>query len=89
MAHTEEHNPFVIIYEQTLSLYGFQHNSLTKNQWYENFNTKVDVGNTIGVTKKHEAPLECNSQQVNKKKFDALQGMRRKQSGQTPISVVE
>ena len=61
------------MYEQELSLYGFQKNNLTNDQWYEKFNTKVDVGNTIGCTSKHEVPLKWTSQQLYYKAFVALQ----------------
>ena len=37
---------------QTEDQYPFAHqNVLTNDQWYEKFNTKVDVGYTIGVTR--------------------------------------
>ena len=44
LAQTEDHYPFAILYEQELSLYVFHQNLLTNDQWYEKFNTKVDVG---------------------------------------------
>ena len=51
LAQTEDQYPFAIVYEQELSLYGFHKNVLTNDQWYEKFNTKVDVGdaNTISM----------------------------------------
>ena len=57
LAQTEYQYHFAIVYEQKLSLYGFQQNTLTSDQWYEKFNTKADVGNLIGVTRKHEVLL--------------------------------
>ena len=60
------------MYEQELSLYGLQKNNLTNDQWYEKFNTKVDVGNTIGFTSKHEVLLKWTSQQLYYTAFVAL-----------------
>ena len=51
---TEYQYPFAIVYKQDLSLYGFHQNVLTNDKWYEKFNTKVDVGYAIGVTRDHE-----------------------------------
>ena len=42
-------------------------------QWYEKFNTKVYVFNTIVVTMQHEYLIEWTSQQVNNNEFSALQ----------------
>ena len=47
---TEEQHPFKLVQEQEISFYGFHKNTLTNDQWYEKFNTKVDVGNVVGVT---------------------------------------
>ena len=32
LAQTEDHHPFAIVYNQELSLYGFQHNTMTSDQ---------------------------------------------------------
>ena len=50
LKQTEDQYTFAIVYEQELSLYGFHQNTMTNDQWYEQFNTKVDVGTSIGVT---------------------------------------
>ena len=73
MAQTEDQYPFAIVYEQDLSLYGFHQNVLTNDQWHEKFNTKVDVGDAIGVTRDHEVLMEWNSQYVHKQAFSILQ----------------
>ena len=70
---TEDPHPFEIMHEQELSLYGFQQNNLTSNQWYEKFNNEMDVGNEIGVTRQYEVLLEWNSQQVYNKESSELQ----------------
>ena len=53
-------------------MYGFHQNVLTNNQWYEKFNTKVDVGDAIGVTRDHEVLMEWTSQDVHKQAFITL-----------------
>ena len=73
LAQTEDHYPFAIVYEQELSLYGFHQNFLTNDQWYEKFNTKVYVGDSIGFTREHEVIMEWTSQDVHKQAFSTLQ----------------
>ena len=53
-------------------MYGFHQNVLTNDQWYEKFNTKVDVGYAIGVTRDHEVLMEWTSQDVHKQAFSTL-----------------
>jgi hypothetical protein len=36
----------------------FKQESLSNPQWYERFNTKVDVGDVIGVTRQDKVLLE-------------------------------
>ena len=40
LAQTEEQYASTIVYEQEPSLYGFHHNTLKSDHWYEKFNTK-------------------------------------------------
>ena len=65
LAHTEDQYPFAIVYKQKLSLYGFHQNTVTNDQWYERFNTKVDVGTSIGVTRQHSVILEWTAQSTH------------------------
>ena len=58
LSQTEDQYPFTIVYKHELSLYGFHQNTMTNNQWYERFNTNVDVGTSIGVTRQHSVLLE-------------------------------
>ena len=57
LEQTEDQYPFAKIYEQEQSLYSFRQENLTSTQCYERFNTKIDVGTAIGVTRQHEALL--------------------------------
>ena len=65
LAQTEDQYPFTIVYEQELSLYDFCQNTMTNDQCYERFNTKVDVGTSIGVTRKHSVLLKWTSQSIH------------------------
>jgi hypothetical protein len=58
LAQTEDQYPYATVYEQECTLYSFAQNSLTNEQWYERFNTKIGVGSVIGVTRQHQILLE-------------------------------
>ena len=57
LGHTEEQYPFATVYNQELGFYAFRQYMLSKTQWYERFNTKVDSVEAIGVTRKHKVLL--------------------------------
>ena len=50
LAQMEDQYPFVTIYEQEMALYSFRQETLLNPQYYEHFNTKVDVANVISIT---------------------------------------
>jgi hypothetical protein len=50
LTQTEDQYPFATVYDQELSFYSFRQETLSNPQWYEQFNTKVDVGDAIGLT---------------------------------------
>jgi hypothetical protein len=58
LAQTEDQYPYATVYEQECTLYSFNQNALTNEQWYERFNTHIDVGSAIGVTHQHQVLLE-------------------------------
>ena len=72
LAQTEDQYLFAIVYAQEISLYAFHQNILTKDQWYNRFNTKVDVGTAIGITRQHVVLMEWTSQQVEEQSFTKL-----------------
>jgi hypothetical protein len=43
LVQTEDQYPFATVYDQELSFYWFKEDNLSTSQWYERFNTKVDV----------------------------------------------
>jgi hypothetical protein len=50
LAQTEDQYPFATVYGQKLSFDSFKQDNLSNPQWYERFNTNVDVSGAIGVT---------------------------------------
>ena len=44
---------------------------MTNTQWYERFNTKVDIYDSIGVTRQHKAPPEYVVQESHSLDFDS------------------
>jgi hypothetical protein len=74
LAQTEDQYPYATVYEQECTLYSFTQNSLTNEQWYERFNTKIDVGSAIGVTRQHQVLLETVTAEIGdgKTKFEDL-----------------
>ena len=58
LAHREDQYPFAIVYKQELSLYSFHQNTMTNDQCYERFNTKVDVGTAIVFTRQNSVLFE-------------------------------
>ena len=58
LSQTEDQYPFATIYEQEATLYLFSQQTMSNKQWYKRFNTKVDVGTAIGVTRQHQSLLD-------------------------------
>jgi len=72
LAQTEDQYPFATVYDQEHAFYSFRQETLTNPQWYEKFNTRIDVAEAIGVTRNHKALLEYVAKDVHKKKFADL-----------------
>ena len=72
LAQTEDQYPFATMYDQESAFYTFQQDKLSNPQWYERFNTKVDVGAAIGVTHQHQALLKFTAQNEHTQAFAAL-----------------
>ena len=66
-------NPFATVYNQDLAyFYAFIQDTTSNPQWYERFNTKVDVWEAIGVTQQHKVLLEYVSQEIYTQNFSSL-----------------
>ena len=71
LAQTEDKYPFATIYNQELTLYTFHQGSMTNLQWYEPFNTNIDVSGSIGVTQQHKALLKYVAQEAHSLDFES------------------
>jgi hypothetical protein len=60
------------VYEQEASFYSFRQERMTNPQWYDRFNTKVDVGEAIGVTLQHKVLHEYVAQELHQKTLVSL-----------------
>jgi hypothetical protein len=58
------------VYDQDLSFYSLGQETFSNLQWYECFNTKVDVGDAIGVTHQHKVLLQQSGNQHGNLKVD-------------------
>jgi hypothetical protein len=72
LAQTEDQYPFATVYDHELNFYSFWQETMSNPQWYEKFNTKVDVGSAIGVTRLHKVLLEYVAQENHTLTFAAL-----------------
>ena len=59
-------------HNQECTLYGFHQHNLTNQQYYEQSNNKVDVGEVIGITRQHRVLMEYTPQEFLKKILDEL-----------------
>jgi hypothetical protein len=72
MAQTEDQYPFTTVYDQELSFYSFRQETLSNPQWYEQFNTKVDVRDAIGIMRQHKVILEYVAHETHTSAFSDL-----------------
>jgi hypothetical protein len=72
LAQTEDQYPFSTVHDQELSFYSFKQETLSNLQWYERFNTKVDVSEAVGVTLQHKVLLDYVAQESCAKSFESL-----------------
>jgi hypothetical protein len=72
LAQTEDQYLFSTVYDQELSFYSFKQETLLNPQWYERFNTKVDVSEGISVTRQHKVLLDYVAQESYTKSFEGL-----------------
>jgi hypothetical protein len=60
------------VYDQEFGFYSFKQESLSNPKLYERFNTKLDVGGSIGVTHQHKVIFEYVAQEPHNKAFGDL-----------------
>jgi hypothetical protein len=72
LVQTEDQYLSATVYNQELNFFSFRQETMSNPQWYENFNTKVDVGLAIGVNWQHKVLLEYVAQENHTLTFAAL-----------------
>jgi hypothetical protein len=61
------------VYAQEQAFYNFrQETAITNTQWYERFNTKLDVGTAVGVTHQHQGLLDYVAMELHQTAFENL-----------------
>ena len=55
--HTEERYCYATVYDQECALYGLHQHNLKNEQYYEQFNAKVDVVEAISITIQHRVKI--------------------------------
>lgn len=63
---------FATVYDQEIMFYLFRQETLSNPQWYEGFNTKVDVREAIGLTRQYKVLLEYVAQELHHQAFATL-----------------
>ena len=61
-----------MVYNQELGFYAFKQDNMSNPQWYERFNTKVDIRKAISVTRQHKVIPEYVAQEIYTQTFSAL-----------------
>ena len=70
---TDDQYPYATVYEQLVGLFGYRQETISNAQWYERFNTRVDVANAIGISFVHPALLKYQAgQDHDGSEYDAL-----------------
>ena len=72
LGQTEDQYPCSIAYDQEISLYGVHQEGLTNATWSEHFDTKLEIGDAIGVSRSHTITLEFVVEEVYKKTYASL-----------------
>jgi hypothetical protein len=72
LIQTEAQYQFATIYKEELVFYLFKREQLSNPQWYERFNTKVNVGEAISITCQHKVLLEYIAMEIHSNTFKAL-----------------
>ena len=68
----EDRYPFEVTYENDIGLLGFQQNTLTHNDWFDKFQTRVSVTQGLGMSRHHPFLLDHVANEIYKKDYDSL-----------------
>ena len=66
LAQTKDKYRFTTVYKQECSIYSFSLNTLSNEQCYEQFITKIEFGSAIEVTRQHQGILSRSAEESNK-----------------------
>ncbi|MGL5935066.1 MAG: hypothetical protein ACRCZI_05535, partial [Cetobacterium sp.] len=72
LSQSDDQYPYATLFEQDKILVGFHQGELTNAQFYEKFNTRVDVAKAVGVTRIHKGAIEHTAKEIYKKDVDDL-----------------
>ena len=64
--------PFATVYNQTVSLHGFQQNNLSDDEWQQHLGTRAEVAMSAGVIFTNPTLLDYVSKDVHKKEYSQL-----------------
>ena len=53
LAHTEDQYCYATVYDKECTFHVLHQHNFTNEYYREQFNTKVDVGKSIGITRQH------------------------------------
>jgi hypothetical protein len=66
LAQMEDQYPCTTVYTQEMSLYISWQEMMFNAKWYETFNTRADVSNTVVITWEHKAILDYVAHEAHK-----------------------
>ena len=72
LAQMNDQYLFAMVYKQEHAFYMFRQENLMNPQWYKRFNTKINVGDMIGMTHQHKVLLEYVANKLHHQDFASL-----------------
>lgn len=69
LAQTEDQYPYAVVHDQEMALYGLWQGNQSNAQWYDRFNTRLDVGVAIGIARRHHNLLDYEADLQYDQKF--------------------
>jgi hypothetical protein len=72
LKQTEDQYPVSAVWDQYMAVYSSKQGSLTNTMWYERFNTKVEVAESVGCVFANDRTLDYCAELEHKKSYDAL-----------------
>ena len=72
LSQSDDQYPYATFFEQDKVLVCFHQHELSNAQYYEKFNTRVDVAKAVGVTRTHKGAVSHTAKLLHKKEFEDL-----------------